>query len=87
MVRDPLPAIERQKAELGIASLQSEPTRGMIEEVQHPGSYTHQASATPRMQIITIGQLLAGVRPKLPRLLPASIQAPVVTKSTSGQLF
>jgi DNA modification methylase len=73
MVRDLVGTVKSQGAEMGLLITLSEPTRGMIEEVNRSGTYdsdfTHRSH--PRIQVITIEDLLAGKRPDLPpALLP-----------------
>lgn len=68
MVRDLAGTVQTQKAELGVLILMGDPTRGMIDAVNHAGNYTHPGSGDvfPRLQIISVPQLLNGSRPKLP---------------------
>jgi hypothetical protein len=49
----------------------------VIDEVNHSGAYTWPGNNAifPRIQVITIEQLLKGERPKTPPLLPAYIPA------------
>ncbi|WP_136709394.1 DNA methyltransferase [Agromyces sp. H66] len=90
MVRDLRGTIERQKAELGVLITQTEPTRGMLEEVHHSGSYTHPATGQtyPRLQIITTDQLLAGKRPQIPpTVLPYIAASKAAAPDTSVRMF
>lgn len=68
MVRDLRGTIERRNAEMGLLILLTPPTKGMLEEANQSGSYTHEMTgqAYPRLQLVTIDQLLAGIRPKMP---------------------
>lgn len=68
MVRDLAGTVQTQKAEMGVLILMGEPTRGMIDAVNHAGNYTHPGShdVFPRLQIISVPQLLNGSRPKMP---------------------
>lgn len=77
MVRDLEGTITAQKAEMGILIVQHEPTRGMLDVVNHAGTYTHPSNGQkyPRLQIITTGELLAGKRPEMPPVLPPYVQA------------
>lgn len=63
--------VERDKAEGGLFLTLEEPTRPMREEAISAGKYTVRFSNEefPRIQIITIKDLLVGQRPKMP--LPA----------------
>lgn len=90
MVRDLRGTIERQKAELGVLITQTPPTPGMVDEVNHSGSYSHPASGQvyPRLQIITTAELLAGKRPQLPpTVLPYIAAARSSGAKTSVELF
>jgi site-specific DNA-methyltransferase (adenine-specific) len=68
MVRDLRGTVERRGSELGLLILLTPPTKGMVEEANHSGSYTHPMTGQtyPRIQLTTIDQLLAGIKPKLP---------------------
>ena len=68
MVRDLGGTVRTQKAEMGVLITQTLPTRGMLDEVNHAGSYTHPASGQtyPRIQIITTAELMSGKRPAMP---------------------
>ncbi|MDO7881198.1 DNA methyltransferase [Salinibacterium soli] len=90
MVRDLRGTIERQKAELGVLITQTDPTAGMIDEVNHSGSYTHPASGQiyPRLQIITTAELMSGKRPQLPpTVLPYIAASRSAGPDTSVALF
>jgi hypothetical protein len=49
----------------------------MVDEANHAGTYKHPANGTtyPKIQIITVTELLAGKRPKLPATMLPYIQA------------
>lgn len=68
MVRDLRGTVERQKAEMGVFICLGKPTKGMIEEAAHSGSFHYELSGArfPRIQIVTIADLLAGKRPDMP---------------------
>lgn len=68
MVRDLGGTVEAQEATLGVLITQHEPTRGMLDAVHHGGVYTHPATGEqfPRLQVITVAELLAGKRPSMP---------------------
>lgn len=87
MVRDLSGTVNTQKAEMGVLITQHEPTRGMIDEANHGGTYTHPANGQkfPRIQIITTSQLLAGQRPELPLIIPPYVQARPAQLSTGAQ--
>lgn len=68
MVRDLVGTVESQRAQVGVLVTMEPPTPGMVEAANHSGIYSAPASGQnfPRVQIITVPQLLAGQRPKLP---------------------
>ena len=76
-VRDLLGAVGTQKAELGVLITIAEPTRGMKDAADHAGTYTWPVNdqAFPKIQLVTIADLLAGKRPQMPPTLTPYIQA------------
>lgn len=77
MVRDLGGTVTTQKAEMGVLITNARPTRGMIDEANHAGSYRHPhyAEAFPRIQLITVSELLSGKRPRMPATVLPYIQA------------
>ena len=77
MVRDLVGTVESQKAEMGVLITMVPPTPGMIEAAAHSGSYTWQVNGAqfPRVQIITVPELLNFQRPKMPSPLTPYISA------------
>lgn len=76
-VRDLLGTVESQKADMGVLITLAEPTRGIIDAVNHAGTYTHPANGQtfPKVQIITVSDLLDGKRPKMPLVLAPYVKA------------
>ena len=68
MVRDLGGTVEAQEATLGVLITQHETHNGMLDAVHHGGVYTHPATGEqfPRLQVITIAELLAVKRPSMP---------------------
>ncbi|MDT0179208.1 DNA methyltransferase [Microbacterium sp. ARD31] len=89
MVRDLRGTVERQKAELGVLITMQEPTRGMVDEVNHSGSWTHPANGQsyPRLQIITAADLLAGKKPNLPPIFLPYVAAQRAVAQAGSTLF
>lgn len=90
MVRDLRGTVERQKAELGVLITLHEPTRGMIDEMNHSGSWVHPSNGQsyPRIQLVSVAQLFDGVRPSLPPVfLPYVPAQRVGTSSGATTLF
>lgn len=68
MVRDIGGTVTTQRAAMGILITNAAPTRGMLDEANHAGTYEHPHydNPFPRIQIATIDDLLAGRLPKMP---------------------
>jgi site-specific DNA-methyltransferase (adenine-specific) len=89
-VRDLLGTVQTQKAEMGVLVTMSEPTRGIIDAVNHAGSYTHPANGQkfPKVQVITVDQLLKGEKPNIPLTMLPYIEAKkAARKNTDEGLF
>jgi DNA modification methylase len=88
MVRDLRGTIETQKAEMGIFICLSTPTRGMVEEANKSGAFHYELTGTtyPRLQLITITDLLAGNRPNMPTPFLPYIQAKRLVEDYNVQL-
>lgn len=88
MVRDLVGTVESQKAQMGVLITMQTPTRGMVEAANHSGSYTWPVNGQsfPRVQIITVPQLLSFQRPNMPPPGPAYISAVRRPKAKSDQL-
>ena len=67
----------RHKAQMGVLVTMAKPTRGVLDAVNHGGTYIWPANGAtfPRLQVITVEQLLKGERPKTPTLLLPYIAA------------
>lgn len=90
MVRDLGGTVQTQKAEMGVLITQTEPTRGMLDEMNHAGNYTHPGNGQtyPRIQIITTTELLAGKRPSMPpTMLPYIAAAKAPAPDSTASLF
>jgi hypothetical protein len=67
MVRDLRGVIEREKAEIGLFICLTPPTAGMTKEALAAGKYKHPSGKEyPRLQVLSIADLLGGKRPELP---------------------
>jgi hypothetical protein len=67
-VRDLIGTVQTQRAEMGVLISMAEPTRGVLDAINHGGTYTLPANGQtyPKLQIVTVAQLLRGERPKMP---------------------
>jgi site-specific DNA-methyltransferase (adenine-specific) len=86
LIRDLVGTIDREKAPIGLFITLEPPTRDMIAEAASAGVYQPPqfAQSFPRVQILTIADLLNGVEPKLPRVTATFKQAPRA-QGDSGQ--
>ncbi len=89
MVRDLSGAVDTQKADMGILLTLTSPTRGILDAVNHGGTYVHPANkqAFPRLQTFTVGQLLSGAKPKMPATYLPYIKAERVKAEEPEGLF
>jgi DNA modification methylase len=66
-VRDLRGVIEREGAEMGVLITLAAPTKAMMSEAASAGFVTRSAHGQlPRLQIVTVGDLLHGKRPRIP---------------------
>ena len=68
-IRDLRGVIEREKAEIGVFLTFEEPTKPMLKEAAEAGFYKSgplDKATYPRLQILTIQQLLDGKQPEYP---------------------
>jgi DNA modification methylase len=77
MVRDLVGTAQTQKAEMGVLVLLDKPTKGMTDAAEHAGIYAWPVNGTnfPRIQIMTIDQLLSGKKPNMPPSLTPYFKA------------
>jgi hypothetical protein len=76
-VRDLLGTVETQKAQMGVLITMADPTSGVIDAANHGGLYEWpiNGQAFPKIQVITIADLLRGQRPSTPPLMLPYVQA------------
>jgi DNA modification methylase len=67
-VRDLRGVMEREKAAISVLLTLDEPTRAMKTEAASAGFYTSPWGQHPRLQIVTVGELLAGKRLNIPAI-------------------
>ncbi len=77
MARDLEGALTAEKADMGILITLSKPTRGIVDVMNRSGLYSHPANGQkfPRLQVITIQELLSGKKPDKPTTLMPYIKA------------
>ena len=88
MVRDLIGTVDSQKAEMGVLITMVPPTPGMVEAANHSGSYVWlvNGQSFPRVQVITVPELLNFKRPKMPPPLTPYISAVRRPKIAPDQL-
>ena len=77
-VRDLRGVIEREKAAIGVLITMEEPTKPMTKEAAEAGFYKDESAfdtgTYPRIQILTVEQLLSGAQVQYPRLLESTFK-------------
>lgn len=89
-IRDLKGVLEREKAQIGVYITLEEPTKPMKEEAITAGFYEPEhfpGTSYPRIQILTIRELLEGKNVEYPRLAPVATfkRAPKVQKSNGEE--
>lgn len=87
-VRDLKGVVERERAAIGVLITLNEPTRPMLDEAVAAGFYQpeHFSGQYPRLQLLTIGELLEGKRVLYPALVPvATFQRAERKRRTAGR--
>lgn len=72
-VRDLRGVIERETAEIGVLLSFEEPSPGMRAEAAEAGFYESPWGKHPRIQMLTVGQLLAGIGIDYPHVTGANV--------------
>jgi hypothetical protein len=77
MVRDLSGTIEARRAQMGVFITMAPATPGITDAINHGGVFTHPANGQryPRLQHITVADLLAKRRPQVPPIFPPYIVA------------
>jgi DNA modification methylase len=77
MVRDLAGTVEHERAEMGMLLTLETPTRGMLEAANRSGTYTAPLTGQtyPRIQVLTVSDLLQKKRPNLPTVILPYIKA------------
>ena len=85
-IRDLLGTVERDKAAMGILACLCDPTRSMIREAASAGVYKSLAGTFPKIQIVTVEQLLSKAGIFGPASENLGKQKKAVQSATSAQL-
>jgi hypothetical protein len=87
-VRDLVGTVQSQKTAMGVFVCMKTPTKAMIEAANHSGIYKHPGDGKtyPRVQLITVEQLLNDEHPKLPVTLLPYLQAQKRSSKGAGQI-
>lgn len=85
MIRDLGHVIDREKSDIGIFILLEKPTHPMLEEAARKGFYHSPLGKDyPRIQILTIEDILGGKSPEIPPWI-APITAPAPSRKAKGK--
>ncbi len=82
-VRDLRGVIDREKAQIGVLVTMQEPTQKMREEAASAGFYDSPWGKHPRIQIITVGELLEGKRIDYPATTGSNVTFKKAPKAES----
>lgn len=76
-VRDLLGTVQAQNAAMGVFVCMQKLTKGMVDAANHSGVYIYPVNGQrfPKVQIITVEELLSGKRPSMPNALLPYFQA------------
>ncbi|MFD6830584.1 restriction endonuclease subunit M [Streptomyces sp. TSRI0384-2] len=76
-VRDLVGTVESQQAAMGVFICMKKPTKAMVDAANHSGVYTYPVNGQkyPRVQLITVEDLLHGKRPNIPTAMLPYFQA------------
>ena len=87
-VRDLIGTVQTQKAQMGVLITMAEPTPGVLDAANHGGTYTWPLNGQifPKVQVVTIRDLLKGKRPDMPQSLLPYIQAAKAPPASATQL-
>lgn len=68
MLRELGGTVKSQKAQMGVLITMTKPTADMRAEANRSGTYEHPLTGTtyPKVQVVTVAELLEGKRPKMP---------------------
>jgi len=87
MIRDLGHVIDREKSDIGVFILLEKPTRPMLEEAAMKGFYHSPLGKDyPRIQILTIEEILQGKLPDIPPWIAPIAKAPKISKKEGEQL-
>jgi site-specific DNA-methyltransferase (adenine-specific) len=89
MVRDLAGTVSGSDSQMGLLILRVPPTAGMESEAAKHATYIHEATGTlyPKIQMMTVAELLEGKQPQIPSPLPPYQQASWAAASVAVPLF
>lgn len=85
MIRELAHVVERERARIGLFVTLAPPTTHMEIEAVKAGAYETPFGRYPKLQILTIEQLLAGAKPSIPLIDPTVFKAPTREDATAGR--
>ncbi len=88
MVRDLVGTVKKDRADMGILITRAKPTKGMYETAIKDGTYLWPGTGQeyPRIQLVTVEDLLRGVIASLPPIHGTYAETPRATKGQGEQL-
>jgi site-specific DNA-methyltransferase (adenine-specific) len=89
MIRDLVGTVDQHKSEMGLLITMTTPTKGVSEVANGSGTFTVPMTqqAFPRVQVITVAELMAGQSPKMPTAILPYIKAAAKPGSTPLSMF
>ena len=82
MIRDLAHVVDREKAKIGLFITLAEPTKPMQTEAVKVGFFETPYGKYPKIQILTIAELFAGVKPNIPLIDPTAFKKSVEELTT-----
>jgi restriction endonuclease Mrr len=76
MVRDLAHVVDRERAKIGVFVTLRPPSAPMETEAVKAGAYETPFGRYPKIQIMTVAQLLDGAKPRIPLIDPTVFKAP-----------
>ena len=74
MVRDLAHVVKREKTQMSVFITRAEPTKPMLTEAVKESFYETPYGKYPRLQIVTVEQLLNGKQPTIPFIDPSGLK-------------
>jgi len=86
MIRELAQVVDREKAKIGLLLSLAEPTQPMRAEAAAAGHYTTDYGSYPKIQLLTVGELLAGFKPQIPLIDTAAFRKALREEAVQFQM-